>query len=89
MVEIGVYCGPPQTFGHPKILQWPILGTQFLNPGYDPDHQTFLVYMTSVHMAPFDNKGSQTENGQQLYNYLAFSEIIIMIFCIFFPVIPG
>ena len=32
MVEIGVYCGP-QKFERPKVLQLPILGTQFLNPG--------------------------------------------------------
>ena len=36
MVEIWVYCGPPYKFGRPKVLQLPILGTQFLNPGYDP-----------------------------------------------------
>ena len=33
MVEIWVYCDPPKKFGRPKILQLPILGTQFLNPG--------------------------------------------------------
>ena len=33
MVEIGEYCDPPWKFGRPKILQLPILGTQFLNPG--------------------------------------------------------
>ena len=35
MVEIWVYmyCDPPLKFGRPKILQLPILGTQFLNPG--------------------------------------------------------
>ena len=33
MVEIWVYCGPPYKFGRPDILQLPILGTQFLNPG--------------------------------------------------------
>ena len=33
MVEIWVYSGPPLKFGHPKISQLPILGTQFLNPG--------------------------------------------------------
>ena len=33
MVEIWVYCDPPLKFGRPKILQQPILGTQFLNPG--------------------------------------------------------
>ena len=31
MVEIWVYCD--LKFGHPKILQLPILGTQFQNPG--------------------------------------------------------
>ena len=35
MVEIWVYCDPPLKFGRPKILQLPILGTQFLNPGQD------------------------------------------------------
>ena len=33
MVEIWVYCGHPEEFGRPKILQLPILGTQFQNPG--------------------------------------------------------
>ena len=33
MVEIWEYCGPLLKFGRPKILQLPILGTQFLNPG--------------------------------------------------------
>ena len=33
MVEILVYCDPPLKFGHPEILQLPILGTQFLNSG--------------------------------------------------------
>ena len=34
MVEIWVYCDPPEKSGRPKILQsLPILGTQFLNPG--------------------------------------------------------
>ena len=33
MVEIWVYCGPPYNFGRTKILQLPILGTQFPNPG--------------------------------------------------------
>ena len=33
MVEIWVYRDHPQIFGRPKILQLPILGTQFLNPG--------------------------------------------------------
>ena len=28
-------------FARPKILQLPILGTQFLNPGSDPDLGTF------------------------------------------------
>ena len=30
---IQVYCGPPIKFGHPKILQWSILGTQLPLPG--------------------------------------------------------
>ena len=33
MVEIWVYCDPHYKFGRPKILQLPILGSQFLNPG--------------------------------------------------------
>ena len=33
MVEIWVYCDPPWNMDTQKILQLPILGTQFLNPG--------------------------------------------------------
>ena len=40
MIVIGVYCDLHWKIGHPKILQLPILGTQFLNTGYDIDAQT-------------------------------------------------
>ena len=34
---IWVYCGLPWKKGRPRILQLLNLGTQFLNPGQDPD----------------------------------------------------
>ena len=33
MVEIWVYCGPPEEFGRPKMFKLPIFGTQIINPG--------------------------------------------------------
>ena len=42
MFEIWVYCDPPKRFGRLKILQLPILGTKFLNPGLDPAARTNL-----------------------------------------------
>ena len=47
IVEIWVYCGPPWKFEHPKILQLPILGSQFLNTGLDRAGEYCKVYLPS------------------------------------------
>ena len=50
MVKIWVYCDPLYKFGRPKILQLPILGTQFLNPGKDPAYEQFSFCYTYTYI---------------------------------------
>ena len=52
MVVIWVYCGLIWKIVCPKMLQLPIVSTQFLNPGYDPEWKGLIINAHSDQKQP-------------------------------------